>query len=779
MSYSNDSVCSNATGVVTCGAIEQLYLNSSDNGTTFSAPALLTGNVTPYYSFYAIYLWPGAYSSVAVRGSNLYLGYAEMTCPGWNSSTSLGCAWGSAGTLQVTVSEPFNGTGVTVTFHARGLNASVPWSVSLLGVNRSAGGTSPVAFGGVPSGEPLMWEVPSVNVSGTVFIPVNGSFGFGNFTTSQSIVVSFTEVVVVNVGVSPLPGSVFGFQTSLTVLPTPGPYQALLGAPFPLNVTANTCLFCDQFVLRFLSWSGTGAGSYSGLSPNVSIVPTGPVTEVANFLVEGYCVHFPTASCQNYSAGMNFVENGLPNGTLWSVTFNGTTLSNTTTTISDANVTAGVYPYAVWTVPAGLPGQAWVGTPSVPSPLLSPATSLVVVTFARVHLSSETFPFAVNTTGLPTGSDWALELGNASYGAAGPSLEANISGGTSVLINGTVVLGPSGIEYRVASVTSSVGAENSSGAATVPAPARDFVNGTTWVTLHYLPYDRVTVSATAGGTAGPASQWVAVGRSTNLAALPMAGYRFQGWSGTVVGTLENLSFVVNVPSHEVAAFRPIPAPTWTVTLATPGLPTGLNATFALGADRFSGSAGSAFENLSTGWYSLAAANVTDPSGGARYVVVSTALAPGGAPNGSALLNANATLTISFRTEYLLTIVAVGGGTTTPVPGAEWVNASAPVDLTAVPDGGRRFLGWTGLGPGHVDSASSAVAVTLTGAVTESASFAVRPPPVRFPYNLTVAETGLPPGTPWSVTGAGAGGAGDGTSIVLPRLNGTYTIVTGP
>jgi hypothetical protein len=305
------------------------------------------------------------------------------------------------------------------------------------------------------------------------------------------------------------------------------------------------------------------------------------------------------------------------------------------------------------------------------------------------------------------------------------------------------------------------------------------VNGTTWVTLHYLPYDRVTVSATAGGTAGPASQWVAVGRSTNLTALPMAGYRFQGWSGTVVGTLENLSFVVNVPSHEVAAFRPIPAPTWTVTLATPGLPTGLNATFALGADRFSGSAGSAFENLSTGWYSLAAGNVTDPSGGARYVVISTALAPGGAPNGSALLNANATLTVSFRTEYLLTIVAVGGGTTTPVPGAEWVNASAPVDLTAVPDGGRRFLGWTGLGPGHVDSASSAVAVTLTGAVTESASFAVRPPPVLFPYNLTVAETGLPPGTPWSVTGAGAGGAGDGTSIVLPRLNGTYTIVTGP
>jgi BNR repeat protein/List-Bact-rpt repeat protein len=780
MGFSNASLCANTTLGNICGALEELYVNSTDNGTTFSPPVVVDGNVTPYSSFYAEYMWMGAYGSVVVRGSALYLAYAAASCGGWNL-TAPSCGWGAnSGAVQVTVSEPFTGTGIAINFHAHGVPSSVNWSVSLLGWVGSAPGNQTIGFSGIPTGEPVTWVVPEINVSGTIYFPIGASsFGYGNFTTSQSILVNFTELIQIQIGVTPLPSSSFGFQTSLTPTPGPGIYQGLLGTPLQLNISPNPCLFCDEFLLTFLSWSGTGLGSYSGLSPNVTVTPLGPVNETANFQVNGYCTFFPTFNCQNYTDGLTFLETGLPNGTTWSVSFNGSTSSSNSGVISDPNVTAGVHPFSVWTIPSGTPGREWVGSPSVPSPLLTPSVSVVAVTFSLATTTSESFPVVANTTGLPTGSNWSLAFGGPPVGATAGLVVIMESGGTSVLANGTAVLEPNGTEYRVSTVTTRIAVENSTGAVTAPAPARVVVNGTTWLTLHYRPFDRVTVTATTGGSAGPASQWISVGRTANVTESPAAGFEFQGWSGSFSGTSTNLSFVVNAPVREVAAFRPIPAPHWTVQLATNGLPAGVNASFQLGSADFSGPNGALFQNFSTGWYTVSAPSVTDPTGAARYVVVAAMLAPGGAPNGSALVNANSTLTISYSTEFPVTVASAGGGTTTPGAGVVWVHAAGTLPLTATPNSGQRFLGWTGVGAGAVSSSGPAISLTVIAAVTESATFGPRPPSTPATFVLTINESGLAFGTSWSVTGAGAGGSATGRTLVVAGLNGTYTIVASP
>ena len=93
-----------------------------------------------------------------------------------------------------------------------------------------------------------------------------------------------------------------------------------------------------------------------------------------------------------------FTESGLPNGTNWSVLFGSGRNSSSTDTI-DCYVNGGSVPYLVPSA-AGL-----VPTPSGGTVAVGPLGNAVSIVFAL-----PTFPVVVDSSGLPAGSPWQVEL---------------------------------------------------------------------------------------------------------------------------------------------------------------------------------------------------------------------------------------------------------------------------------------------------------------------------------------------------------------------------------
>ena len=108
-----------------------------------------------------------------------------------------------------------------------------------------------------------------------------------------------------------------------------------------------------------------------------------------------------------------FTESGLPSGTHWSVTLNGTTHSTTSATIdfSELNDT---YPFSVPSTPG------YNATPVNGSVTVSGAPASIPIAFASQ--STPEFPVTFLETGLPAGTLWALALNGSALAATTNSI---------------------------------------------------------------------------------------------------------------------------------------------------------------------------------------------------------------------------------------------------------------------------------------------------------------------------------------------------------------------
>jgi hypothetical protein len=86
----------------------------------------------------------------------------------------------------------------------------------------------------------------------------------------------------------------------------------------------------------------------------------------------------------------------------------------------------------------------------------------------------------------------------------------------------------------------------------------------------------------------------------------------------------------------------------------------------------------------------------------------------------------ATYTAFFDTQYLLTMGAGTGGTVGPASG--YHNSAAVVSISATPNIGYNFTGWTGSGSGSYSGLSNPASVTMNGPVSETGNFALAPSP---------------------------------------------------
>ena len=104
-----------------------------------------------------------------------------------------------------------------------------------------------------------------------------------------------------------------------------------------------------------------------------------------------------TVKTQTMKYGVTFTESGLPSGTSWSITFNGTKESSTTSTIS-FTAPNGTYSYTVGSV-SGYSAASASGSISV-----NGASMSKTVTFSKLY--SVTF----TESGLPSGTSWFVTL---------------------------------------------------------------------------------------------------------------------------------------------------------------------------------------------------------------------------------------------------------------------------------------------------------------------------------------------------------------------------------
>ncbi|HYN83648.1 MAG TPA: discoidin domain-containing protein [Pyrinomonadaceae bacterium] len=114
-------------------------------------------------------------------------------------------------------------------------------------------------------------------------------------------------------------------------------------------------------------------------------------------------------------------------------------------------------------------------------------------------------------------------------------------------------------------------------------------------------------------------------------------------------------------------------------------------------------------------------STTSPQGGTtgtRYVWGSWS--DGGAISHTVAPLADATYTANFTTQHSLTTTAGAGGSVSPASG--WLNRGRTVTITATPNAGYGFNGWTGTGTGSFTGQSNPATVTMNGPLTQTASF---------------------------------------------------------
>lgn len=793
--FANDSMCTTiVSGTYTysrCGTIVEMYQNSSDGGLTWTAPVQVGANYSywdgPYHEVYDSE-WAGTYASIVTAGTQVLLAWVDEQCPG--SATGAFCYYSyGGGHAEVVTSRLYTGAGISLTFTETGLPGSLNWSIDVMGnIRQAAAGTS-LVVSGIPAGGFIGYYTPWVNESyGVAFNATPSIPGPSSFATSSTVTEAFNEVVLFNLMSNPYIQSYeFQYQyVNYGMNPYPESMWVVVNTTIALSVFPQAyAAFCFNCLnVSFLAWTGTGPGSVNSKSLFINVTPSGQVNETANFVVHSVCDFGYLSGCLNFTYYETFVESGLPNGTDWGVTVTNASTGQlqgfeTSSSSLVVGVGAGAVEYYLWTVPSSTAGEEWIPSTTAANPIVIPQTVSIPVTYTLGFASAASFVTQFQEAGLPNNTAWSLEVGSNSYGVIGNSTNLSLSGGASLAINGSYVYLANGTGYYASSVSIdpfAANATSSSGA----TPFALTTNGSALVVVQFKPMFYVTVTASVGGSVGPASQWVYEGRTLNLTESAAAGFHFVGWTGAGSGSVTSGTGAIAIrpasPVSEFATFRPNASATWNLTLSSVGLPAGTAFSVSVGGQTYTGVGSFRIPDLPNGSVAVNASLLyLNASETTRFVPTDLGSTLPLA-NGFLSLIANGTLTVSYQTQYLLSVSATAGGTITPDVGAYWLNATTVVAFSATPSAGHYFGGWNGTGNGSFTTAASKTgSATLNAPVTETAEFILRPPSAPWTYWLVVNETGLPAGVAWNVSAGGYGVSAPGSSLTINGLNGTYNL----
>jgi hypothetical protein len=171
-------------------------------------------------------------------------------------------------------------------------------------------------------------------------------------------------------------------------------------------------------------------GSYSTwLAENSTLNPNGTVVQTTGFgttsswmlppmgvLLVSVCRPDATGSAGNYP--VTFCESGLPSGTSWSVTLGGSTLFSTTGTISYLERN-GTYPYSVGSI------SGWRTPPPSGSVVVAGGVATVLVPWTAVP-----YPVTFSENNLPAGTLWSVEVNGTSYNSTSNTIAISLPNGS-------------------------------------------------------------------------------------------------------------------------------------------------------------------------------------------------------------------------------------------------------------------------------------------------------------------------------------------------------------
>jgi len=336
----------------------------------------------------------------------------------------------------------------TIFFNETGLPAGTTWWVNLDG-NNSSRATSSISFSVLNGTYPYTNPAVLSGSPGVQFLTV---------TSSGSVVVNGADVVVA------VPYSTQYFLTTIVFPPgegsvTPGSGWYPAGASVGLSAVPSAGY-------GFFNWSGSGTGNYSGTSATPTITMNAPITENATFgpvysvdfeemgLADGvtwsvtfngvthsafyvfldfsavngtypytvapipgyhtdsYGGHVTVAGSDvtviikwvRVTYNVSFVEAGLPSGTRWSVTLNGSpeSLAGASIVFVEPN---GTLP---WTV---APVSGYTANVTSGTVIIHGANVAVYLGWTTATTKpSPTYTVSFVETGLPTGTDWTVSL---------------------------------------------------------------------------------------------------------------------------------------------------------------------------------------------------------------------------------------------------------------------------------------------------------------------------------------------------------------------------------
>jgi hypothetical protein len=612
--------------------------------------------------------------------------------PGWGPSIPVGSARVSGGPTTVTVN--WSRTLYGVTFNQTGLPAGgFPWFLNLSGrapvtawgaseLVRVPNGTYNYS---VVTGDPdYAAEAPDGNLT------VDGARLNVSVTFARAYPVTFTSV--------DLPTG-----TNWSVWVRGQAWHSSNGASITFKETDGAYTFVVGPVVGSSPTPASGPFSVAGAAVTVTITWGSEVYPVT------------------------FTETGLPSGTAWSVTVDGTEYRSTSTTVA-LNETDGTYDYTV----GAIPGYT---TPNF--------DGSVTVDGAGVQVTVPWSPFRYAVTfdekGLPYGTSWSVDLNGSVEGTSAASLTFGEANGT--------------YSYTVGAVP---GWETTNASGLLTVDGGPLTVELTWTP----PLYPVTFQETGLPVGSPWSVdlngTVLSSTTTTIATSEpngTFGYRLgfdSGWSprpaaGSV--TVDGQAVGVTITWTRVV---------YALTFTETGLAAGLTWSVLVGTVTQSAAAG-------------APISLPEPNGTYAYSITpidnwTTQF------NGSVVIDGrNASVAVHWTRAYLVTFDESGlvPGTTWSLTLAGHVYSSATAAIAFfVANGSYSYTlgpitGWSASKPaGTVTVAGTSVTVDVTWAE-------------EF-FTVTFSEKGLPFGTPWSVVLGGTSASSSTTLVTFSMPDGTYS-----
>ncbi|HYQ85629.1 MAG TPA: T9SS type A sorting domain-containing protein, partial [Bacteroidota bacterium] len=500
---------------------------------------------------------------------------------------------------------------------------------------------------------------------------------------------------------------------------------------------------------QFGGWNGTGSGSYSGNQDTAIVTVNAPITESASFVLQPISVTLRTnlpgrtfiVDSVRYTSTQTFIWQYGSNHTIGTLTpqagapstrhlfrnwSDGGALSHRITPVMDTVFTANFSTqYFLWmSADSG-------GTASPPNSWQDSASTVQITGIPHPGYSFSSWNGNGNGSYTGTGNPDSVVMleslvQTASFSRFGAQVVVQSSpGGLSITVDGVNYPSPQTFTWTTGSAHTVSAADTQSGTAGIRYVWNNWNDGKprlhavtplgdTTFTANFKTQYYLTMTANAGGTVIPPSGWFTNGQNVTLTALPDTRYNFNVWSGTgpasYTGYQNPVTLTIGAPTSEIASFIRKPVQI-VIQSVPPGRPFWYDGytytdpqtrTVDPGVEHFLGATSP--QPITPFVLQYAFKNWSD----------------GGGVFHSIFPDSNTTYTITFKTQYYLTLAAETGGNATPA--SDWQDSGKVVSIYAVANDGFGFQRWSGIGAGAYAGSRNPATVTMMGPISDTAFF---------------------------------------------------------